>query len=200
MGAGLEWLPMKIALKSLLVLAVVVGLFLALHHLAGQPRKPREERRARPGIPDGALAEVARVVDGDTVVVRLVDGGAKVTVRLKGIDCPESRWNNKCERDAEQGRQGCKWQVPRGQAASRMAKQILRGRIVRLACGKKCGRGGYGRALRYVELEDGRDYGLEMVRRGLCEDYGFKYPHPRQASYRRVQADAKRGALGIWAD
>ncbi len=191
---------MKIALKSLLVLAVVVGLFLALHTLTGQPRKPRGHRQARPGIPDGALAEVARVVDGDTLVVRLVDGGAKATVRVLGIDCPESRWNNKCERDGNQGRHGCKWQVPRGLAASRMAKQILRGRIVRLACGKKCGRGGYGRALRYVELEDGRDFGLEMIRRGLCEDYSFKYPHPRQSAYLGTQRDAKQQALGMWAD
>jgi len=190
---------MKVVLKSVLVLIVVIGLFVALHFLLGQPRPSRGGRKARLDAPDGALARVARVIDGDTVAVRLVDGGAELVVRVLGIDCPESRWNNKCEREGGRGRHGCKWQVPRGKVATLMAREILEGRTVRLECGRKCARGGYGRDLRYIELEDGRDLGLELVRRGLCEDFGWKYPHPRQDAYRRAQLGAKRAGLGVWA-
>lgn len=33
---------------------------------------------------------------------------------------------------------------------------------------------------RYVRLDDGRDFGLVLVT-GLCEDFSWKYPHPRSA-------------------
>ena len=40
------------------------------------------------------------VKDGDTVHGCLMpEGRDKIKIRLKGIDCPESRYNKKCERD-----------------------------------------------------------------------------------------------------
>ncbi len=52
-------------------------------------------------------AYVEKVTDGDTIKVRLLPSGEKITVRLLGIDCPESHKNAKCKRDGEQGRKGC---------------------------------------------------------------------------------------------
>lgn len=160
-------------------------------------------RPAGPEISDapaGALARVVRVVDGDTVEVRLLDGGGRLTVRLLGIDCPESRPNDKCRRAGRRSGRGCDWQIPHGRRAGRLAHEILERRQVRLECGRRCRRGGYGRALRYLRLEDGRDFGLEMVRRGLCRDYGHRYPHPRGQRYRRAERQARRAERGLWAD
>ena len=38
---------------------------------------------------DGQLAKVVRVVDGDTLAVRMLDSGKSERVRLTGIDAPE---------------------------------------------------------------------------------------------------------------
>jgi endonuclease YncB( thermonuclease family) len=136
----------------------------------------------RPDPLAGRKAYVEKVVDGDTLKVR-VDGGLRVTVRVLGIDCPESHANEKCARDGRQGRKGCAEQVPLGLEASRRAAALLKHRTVTLEGPTK--RDLYGRTLAYVRLPDGRDFGALMVKDGLCEDFGWKYPHPRMKEYRR---------------
>ena len=44
----------------------------------------------------------------------------------------------------------------------------------------------FGRRLAYVRLPDGQDYGMLMIREGRCEDFGWKYPHPRSGTYRNL--------------
>jgi len=171
--------------------------------LEGAEYKVTDPRSEKP-----LKAYVEKVSDGDTIKVRLLPGGSeKLTVRLLGIDCPESHRNAKCKRDAKAGRKGCDWQVPRGLKASRRAAALLKHKKVYLECGtqghgknrrKKCKNGAYGRALRYVRMENNLDYGLIMVREGLCEDFGFKYPHPRGEAYLKAQEQAKRAGRGIW--
>jgi endonuclease YncB( thermonuclease family) len=180
------------------VLIIGAGLVVA-YLVLSSPRAKRSPRGLQP--PDRARCRVSRVVDGDTLRLRLVEdpGAGEVVLRVKGIDCPESRWNNKCERDGRNGRRGCRWQLPHGQAATRVADKWLRGREVVLECGGHCRKGGYGRALRYVRLEDGRDYGLEMIKLGLCEDFGYRYPHPRTDAYLQAQRKARAEGLGQWA-
>ena len=39
-----------------------------------------------------------------------------------------------------------------------------------------------------VRMADGRDFGLVMVQEGLCEDFGWKYPHRKGKEYRKAQA------------
>ena len=149
--------------------------------------------------PPKGKAYVEKVVDGDTIKVRVLNQGNKIhTIRITGIDCPESHKNKKCKRDGQQGRRGCDWQVPRGLEASRGAAKLLKHKTVTLECGGKCKKGGYGRHLRYVRLDDGSDYGLRMVRDGYCEDFGWKYPHPRDKTYKSTQKIAKAKGVGIW--
>ncbi len=50
----------------------------------------------------------------------------------------------------------------------------------------------YNRVLAYIRLDDGRDFGLVLVTDGLCEDFSWKYPHPRSAEYLRAQQLAAR--------
>ena len=111
---------------------------------------------------------VEKVTDGDTNKVSLLPNGEKITVRILGIDCPESHKNAKCKRDGEQGRHGCDWQIPRGLKASKKAAELLKHKKVTLECvpskrSGKCKKGAYGRALHYVRVEDGEDFGLVLV-------------------------------------
>lgn len=142
--------------------------------------RPAEARRPDPF--EDRRAYVDKVVDGDTLKVRL-DGGQRVTIRVLGIDCPESHANAKCARDGRQGRKGCAEQVPMGLKASRRAAALLKHQAVTLEGPTKTDL--YGRTLAYVRLSDGRDFGAVMVGEGLCEDFGWKYPHPRMKTYRR---------------
>lgn len=144
-------------------------------------------------------ARVVKVVDGDTLIVELLQSGEELKVRLAGVDCPETSRNAKCRRDGRAGRRGCAWQIPFGKRARRFAQKLLTDKVVTLRCDGGCKVGSFGRALRYVHLLDGRDYGWLLIKLGLCEDFSFKYPHGRSRNYKQVQQVAQRKRQGIWA-
>ena len=112
------------------------------------------------------VATVVRVVDGDTLHVRR--GGADVTVRLLGIDCPESHRNR--NRHCAKHAGGCEAELPRGQAAAERARELLRPGD-QVALEDVAGVDRYGRTLARVRLGDGRDYGELMLREGWCPRY-----------------------------
>lgn len=134
------------------------------------------EKSTVPGVPAGSQVYVDKVVDGDTFKVRGADGNS-FRIRVRGVDCPESHRNDKCERDGQQGRKGCDEQIPLGLEAARIAAKLAKHKQVILEGPISLDR--YGRVLAYVRLPDGSDYGAFMVKEGLCEDFGWKYPHPR---------------------
>jgi micrococcal nuclease len=133
--------------------------------------------------PAGKNVFVEWVYDGDTIRVVETDK-RRIKVRVRGIDCPESRHNEKCEREGKRGLPNCAQQIPMGKKAKKRALELLFKKRVSLVCEDKCQTDKYGRALRYVHLQDGRDFGLLMIREGLCQDLSHKFPHPRSASYR----------------
>jgi micrococcal nuclease len=115
---------------------------------------------------------VVRVVDGDTV--ELSDGQS---MRLAGIDCPESRPNTKCRR---LGATVCESEVVRGQSVVQEVRVILDQATARA---EVIGTERYGRALGYVWIGE-RDLGQWLVATGRCADWSTKYPHPRGQFYR----------------
>lgn len=58
--------------------------------------------------------------------------------------------------------------------------------------------GKYGRLLVYLDLPDGRDYGLVMVEEGYARAY-TKYPCSREAAYVEAEAHAREARRGLWA-
>ncbi len=183
--------------RSIFSVLMAIFMLVFLYYLTYEPHKKKYPEPVAQ-IPDGASVQVFQVVDGDTLKVRMGDGDRIASVRVLGIDCPESMKNSKCERDGKQGRHGCRWQIPRGKLAKRAAEELLDNEKVVLECGGKCRKGSYGRFLRYIRLKNGMDFGQEMVRRGLCEDFAWKYPHKRALSYLRAQTMAKQSHKGIW--
>jgi endonuclease YncB( thermonuclease family) len=130
-------------------------------------------------------ARVVRVVDGDTVDVRLASG-ARRRVRMLGIDTPEVYGGVECG----------------GPAASRALKRLLPvGTRVRLTSDPtqdKVDR--YGRILRYVtKVSTGRDMDYLQVRRGHARVYVYMHhPFRRVDAYRAAQRAARAHHLGLW--
>jgi micrococcal nuclease len=128
-----------------------------------------------------AVLPVERVVDGDTILVR-VDGEEEY-VRLIGVDTPET----------------VKPDTPVqcfGPRASHFTKSHLEGRTVRLVFGVER-HDVYGRLLAYVYLGR-RFYNPILVRRGLARTLTIP-PNDRFAPlFHRLALHAARDGRGLW--
>ncbi len=128
---------------------------------------------------------VTKVVDGDTIKVRLRPGVVK-TVRLIGIDTPEVYGRVECG----------------GRKASRSLKAMLPvGSRVRMVSDPTQARTDrYGRALRYVtKASSGRDMNRAQLAKGWANVYVYAHdPFRRVRSYRDAQRFARNHRLGIW--
>jgi micrococcal nuclease len=128
-------------------------------------------------------ARVVAVVDGDTIKVQIA--GHHETVRLIGIDTPESkRPHTPVECGAKR-------------AAAAMTKLLL-GRAVTLRRDPtQDAVDRYGRTLAYVDFA-GHDAGETMIRDGWAKPYVYQHhPFQRYPAYRAAAASAKRIHAGV---
>ena len=130
-------------------------------------------------------ARIIKVVDGDTVDVRL-STGAKRRVRMIGIDTPEVYGTVECG----------------GPGASRsLKKKLPKGTRVRLVSDPTQARKDrYGRLLRYVvKSSTGADMNKVQLSQGWARVYVYANdPFKRVAGYRKAQRSAKAHDRGIW--
>ena len=149
--------------------------------------KPRQEQRQDPGL---IAATVTRVVDGDTVIVKLA-GESEEKVRLIGVDTPESTRNIE----------------PYGKEASAYAKSMLDGGAVwlELDVGE---RDRYGRLLAYVWLKQPAEDSEAEVRSKmfnadlLLNGYAQIMTVPPNVKYAdlfvKLQQEARDAGKGLW--
>jgi micrococcal nuclease len=131
-------------------------------------------------------AFVTGVIDGDTIVA--VRGGHTITVRLIGVDAPEtSRPDHPVEFY--------------GPEASEFTRRSLEGQQVQLEFEPPDRPGGrtdkYGRTLAYVITANGRNFDIELVRLGYARVYD-RYPFTHQREFRKAERSARAAGLGIW--
>ncbi len=128
---------------------------------------------------------VARVIDGDTIDVRV--GALTERVRILGMNTPETvdpRKPPQCF----------------GKEASDRAKKILSGVRVRLeADPSQDDRDRYGRILRYVFLADGTNFEFAMIRDGYAFEYTFHSAYKYQPQFKAAAAEAKSAKRGLWS-
>src|ERR687884_763662 len=130
------------------------------------------------------VARVERVVDGDTVVVRL--GGREERVRYIGMDTPESV------------KPGTPVQCY-AEAAARENRRLVAGRRVRLVPDAES-RDRYGRLLAYVYREpDGLFVNAELVRRGYARLLTIPPNVAHEAQFRRLARHARAAGRGLWS-
>ncbi|MCS4201579.1 thermonuclease family protein [Salinibacter ruber] len=116
---------------------------------------------------------VVEVTDGDTYDVRRSIGG-EVTIRLHGIDAPESTQSY-------------------GRAATQAARRYIGGEDVRVSV-EEIGR--YGRAVARIEARGG-DLGALLIERGLA--WHYEQYAPNETEYARLQKQARSAGRGLWS-
>lgn len=156
---------------ALVVLALLAGCGLLSDDTQGAPRSP-------------GAATVVRHVDGDTLVVAI--GGSEETVRLIGIDTPET-----VARDRPIECFG-------PEASARMAELLPLGAEVRLERDVEA-RDRFGRLLAYVvRVDDGALINVVMVEEGFAESVRYPPNLARQGELDRAEADARAAQRGLW--
>ncbi|HET8814389.1 MAG TPA: thermonuclease family protein [Solirubrobacterales bacterium] len=131
--------------------------------------------------PRSATAYVTRVVDGDTIEVRL--GGESEDVRYIGVDTPETV------------KPGEPVQCY-GPAASRFNHRLVERRRVRLVFDEER-RDVYGRLLAYVYLDD-RLVNAELLRGGLARTLTIPPNDHFAVRFERIEMAAARAGRGLW--
>lgn len=145
------------------------------------------KRQHAGGVPSDAKGpyRVTRVVDGDTVHVAYK--GRDTTVRLIGIDTPETvdpRKPVECF----------------GRQASAHAHALLDGHKVYVAGDPtQSTRDKYGRLLAYLWLPGGKFVNYNMVRQGYAHEYTYDLPYRYQSKFRTAQAWARTHDKGLWS-
>jgi micrococcal nuclease len=127
-------------------------------------------------------ARVERVVDGDTIVVRL--DGRRERVRYIGVDTPESV------------KPGVRVQCF-AEAAAAENRRLVLGRTVRLEYDAEA-RDRYGRLLAYVWRGDVL-VNAELVRRGYGKPLEIAPNLAHAAELRRLASEARRAGRGLWS-
>jgi len=129
---------------------------------------------------------VAKVIDGDTISI--IKDGKTVTLRLIGLDTPETvdpRKPVQCF----------------GKAASDKAKELLAGKTVRLEFDSSQGLlDKYGRTLAYVFLSNGTLFNEYMIAEGYGHEYTYNLPYKCQREFKEAESRAREEKRGLWAD
>jgi micrococcal nuclease len=128
------------------------------------------------------VARVERVVDGDTILVRM--DGRRERVRYIGIDTPESV------------KPGTRVQCF-GKAAAVANRRLVEGREVRLEYDAEA-RDRYGRLLAYVYRGE-LLVNAELIRQGYAKPLEIEPNVAHAAELRRLALSARRAHRGLWS-
>lgn len=129
---------------------------------------------------------VTKVVDGDTLTIS--KDGSSVTLRLIGIDTPETVHPSKPVECF-------------GTEASNKAKSLLSGKYITLEMDNSQGTyDKYQRMLAYVYLPDGTMFNKYMISEGYAYEYTYGTPYKYQSEFKQAENSAKQNKKGLWAD
>jgi len=153
-----------------------------------------------PGVPaegESREATVTRVVDGDTVEVRYADGSTD-TVRLVGVDTPETRGQtDPAEFEGVPGNEsGRACLADAGDRASTALTEWVDGADVTLVVDPETDtRDRYDRLLAYV-VRDDANLNYQLVARGYARVYDTTFT--RADSFYAAEDEAQRAGTGVW--
>jgi micrococcal nuclease len=166
----------RTTLVWLALFAVIVLLGTRGHGLLGR----NEDERLDASV----TGRVVRVIDGDTIRVRLDDPAEARTVRYIGVDTPETVAPGEPVQ--------CY-----GKAASDFNKRLVAGKRVSLALGRER-RDRYGRLLAYVRVQGGPLVEDVLLRRGFARTLTIPPNDDRAAHFRALELRARADREGLW--
>ena len=128
--------------------------------------------------------EVVKVVDGDTV--KLLIDGETATVRLIGIDTPESVHPDKSKN------------VPEGTLASDHTKELIEDKFVYIEYGKES-HDRYNRILAYVYIDENTMLNAQILEDGYAEVYTLKPNDKHEKYFSNLEDEARKNNAGLWS-
>ncbi len=184
-------MPRSPLIKRVRLLIIPISMFVGFYFanaFPGQgdtPDKVTSSNDANASDPDAGLGEVIRVVDGDTIVVRI--NGQEEKIRLIGINTPESvdpRKPVECF----------------GKEASKHAAELLpEGTAVRLVRDVEA-RDRYKRLLAYVyRKDDGLFVNLALINDGFAEPATYPPNVAHVEEFSAAAQVAREQNRGLWA-
>lgn len=193
--------PVRVVALAIIAFVVAVGARGVIEGLGAGSSAGLDPSALEQGEASRTVAIVERVLDGDTVVVRLddaesagraggsaghVDGGL-VQVRVLGINAPEI---------PHPGKPGECY----GHASTRHLEQLLPAdtHVTLISDPGQDDVDVYDRWLRYLEV-DGRDIGLAQIRAGAAAARDSSAPVARHADYEHVEQQARGLNEGMWS-
>ncbi len=173
-------LLMRAMVKIIPVVAVVLlALFAATDWRPGSDDEPATVTGVGESSFSAFPAELVRVLDGDSLIVRNA-GGGEVEIRIHGIDAPERR-------------------QPYSNASRRaLSERLSEDELVV----EPYTRDRYDRVVAKLTV-DGRDVGLDQIAAGLAwhyRHYAGEQSRKDRELYAAAEDRARAGGLGLWAD
>lgn len=182
----------NIYINSIVLFVVSLAFFIASLYSDSHPDKPdttTNPTSTQLDIKDvnaksSDLYEAKSIVDGDTIKI-LYDGKIE-TVRLIGIDTPETKHPTKLVECF-------------GKEASNYLKDLISGKSIAIEVDLSQGiRDRYSRLLLYLFLEDGTNINEKMIRDGYAYEYTYNKPYKYQYLFKEAEKEAKENGRGLW--
>lgn len=141
--------------------------------------------------------KVLYVIDGDTIKVLMA--GNKESIRLIGIDTPESKANKKARKDAGRSGKDLKTIVGLGKTAAAFTRSLVKpGDLITIEQDAQP-RDRYGRILAYVYLKSGKMLNEEIIAAGYASVMTIPPNVRYQARFLTAYRAARERAAGLWA-
>lgn len=143
-------------------------------------------------VADHNVASVLRAIDGDTIQITDQKTGEKTTVRLIGVNTPETvdpRKPVQCF-----GKEASDF-VKKGVAKTasqnfRLEKDETQGEFDK-----------YGRILAYLYIGSStKSLNQEIIEQGYGHEYTYKIPYKYQSDFKEAERRARLEKRGLWAD
>ncbi len=179
----------RVVFPALVFVVAAVGNYLHDRAVATSSASPSPSVQATSTVAvTSTNAFVVRVVDGDTIDVKIDGQSAQATIRLLGVNTPETvdpRRPVQCF----------------GHEASAFTKQQLEGKRIKLEADLEADDiDKYNRLLRNVVMEDGTDFNAMLVREGYAYAYtDFPMNKYRKTFLKQLQDMAEKNQAGLWS-
>jgi len=141
---------------------------------------------------------VIKIVDGDTLTINYK--GSRESIRLIGIDTPESIGGKKARRDARKSHKDMSEILSSGKAAAEYTKKTVSpGDVISVEFDVEK-RDRYGRLLGYVFLKDGRMLNEEIIKNGYASVLTIPPNVKYQQRFVEAYRYARKNNLGLWKE
>jgi micrococcal nuclease len=139
---------------------------------------------------------VLRVVDGDTL--KIAYDGRPESIRLIGIDTPESRINKKARKDAARSDHDIEVITTMGKEAARYVRTLVKeGAVISIEFDVQK-RDKYRRLLGYAYLPDGKMLNEEIIKAGYASVMTYPPNVKYQERFVKAYREAREGQRGLY--